>query len=210
MRKVQDKIAELQAEHAAQIEAVTAQYGALLQQVGPPGCGWELLLQVRKWGWAPGDGAVRRAAAAGSGCGWVLFWNAGAEAHWQRGCRLAPASHNCKRSAAHSRLPSKYALNVMLPLAPCLLRWRSTTAAWRRPCSLRLRQRWRSRPAACGDHLSRCFDHWLLALGTAQRAAGLGNLLHAPVPCCTALGHLLPLAAKAPCLVPSFSIAFAF
>ncbi len=33
MRKVQDKLAELQAEHAAQIEAVTAQYGALLQQV---------------------------------------------------------------------------------------------------------------------------------------------------------------------------------
>lgn len=33
MRKVQEKIEELQAAHSAQIEAVVAQYGALLQQV---------------------------------------------------------------------------------------------------------------------------------------------------------------------------------
>ncbi|KAI7843287.1 hypothetical protein COHA_003119 [Chlorella ohadii] len=45
MRKVQDKIAELQAEHAAQIEAVTAQYGALLQQVEEYHRGMEAAMQ---------------------------------------------------------------------------------------------------------------------------------------------------------------------
>lgn len=34
MRKLQEKIAEVQAAHAAQVEAVLAQYEALLQQVG--------------------------------------------------------------------------------------------------------------------------------------------------------------------------------
>lgn len=35
MRKLQEKIAEVQAAHAAQVEAVLGQYEALLQQVGP-------------------------------------------------------------------------------------------------------------------------------------------------------------------------------
>lgn len=41
MRKVQEKIEELQTAHAAQVEAVMAQYEALLQQVGIRG----------EWGW---------------------------------------------------------------------------------------------------------------------------------------------------------------
>ena len=54
MRKVQEKIGELQAEHAAQIEAVMGQYGALLQQASG---GW--LPWVRR-----GDGGGARLGAA--------------------------------------------------------------------------------------------------------------------------------------------------
>lgn len=74
MRKLHEKIAELQAEHAAQIEAVTAQYGALLQQVRLAGC---LLLGCSdcstpsvpwvQWSWTPSSTSVVSAAAAGSG-----------------------------------------------------------------------------------------------------------------------------------------------